>query len=71
LTKCKKLLILLFIRMLFCIRHKSKKPADVAELADAQASGACSLMGVEVRLLSSALVGKELMVVHQDQLIFF
>ncbi len=30
--------------------------ADVAELADAQASGACSLMGVEVRLLSSAFV---------------
>ena len=29
--------------------------ADVAELADAQASGACALRGVEVRLLSSAL----------------
>ena len=32
--------------------------ADVAELADAQASGACSLMGVEVRLLSSAFEEK-------------
>jgi hypothetical protein len=30
--------------------------ADVAELADAQASGACSLTGVEVRLLSSAFI---------------
>ena len=30
-------------------------PADVAELADAQASGACGLRLVEVRLLSSAL----------------
>jgi hypothetical protein len=29
--------------------------ADVAELADAQASGACALRGVEVRVLSSAL----------------
>ena len=29
--------------------------ADVAELADAQASGACGLRLVEVRLLSSAL----------------
>jgi hypothetical protein len=29
--------------------------ADVAELADAQASGACAPWGVEVRLLSSAL----------------
>jgi hypothetical protein len=29
--------------------------ADVAELADAQASGACELWLVEVRLLSSAL----------------
>ncbi len=29
--------------------------ADVAELADAQASGACALRGVEVRLLSSAV----------------
>jgi hypothetical protein len=28
--------------------------ADVAELADAQASGACPRKGVEVRLLSSA-----------------
>ena len=28
--------------------------ADVAELADAQASGACELRLVEVRLLSSA-----------------
>ena len=31
--------------------------ADVAELADAQASGACALRGVEVRLLSSAIAG--------------
>jgi hypothetical protein len=30
-------------------------PADVAELADAQASGACGLRPVEVRLLSSAV----------------
>ena len=29
--------------------------ADVAELADAQASGACGLRPVEVRLLSSAM----------------
>ncbi len=29
--------------------------ADVAELADAQASGACGLRLVEVRLLSSAM----------------
>ena len=29
--------------------------ADVAELADAQASGACELRLVEVRLLSSAV----------------
>lgn len=28
--------------------------ADVAELADAQASGVCGLMPVEVRILSSA-----------------
>ncbi len=31
------------------------KHADVAELADAQASGACARKGVEVRLLSSAV----------------
>ena len=31
------------------------KRADVAELADAQASGACARKGVEVRLLSSAV----------------
>ena len=30
--------------------------ADVAELADAQASGACGLTLVEVRLLSSAFL---------------
>ena len=30
--------------------------ADVAELADAQASGACAPRGVEVRLLSSAYI---------------
>ena len=33
----------------------SEDLADVAELADAQASGACALRGVEVRLLSSAV----------------
>ena len=32
-----------------------KHAADVAELADAQASGACGLRLVEVRLLSSAV----------------
>ena len=32
------------------------KFADVAELADAQASGACGLRPVEVRLLSSAFI---------------
>ena len=32
-----------------------KAHADVAELADAQVSGTCSLTGVEVRSLSSAL----------------
>ncbi len=34
----------------------NSNPADVAELADAQASGACGLRPVEVRLLSSALI---------------
>ena len=38
--------------------------ADVAELADAQASGACALRGVEVRLLSSALDLNRTTVVH-------
>jgi hypothetical protein len=39
----------------FAATEQNRTDADVAELADAQASGACSLMGVEVRLLSSAL----------------
>jgi hypothetical protein len=33
---------------------QTRGAADVAELADAQASGACGLRPVEVRLLSSA-----------------
>lgn len=36
-----------------------RKPADVAELADAQASGACGLTLVKVQLLSSALSSRE------------
>ena len=36
------------------IGHNQPGFADVAELADAQASGACGLRPVEVRLLSSA-----------------
>ncbi len=36
------------------IRDNWTPAADVAELADAQASGACGLRLVEVRLLSSA-----------------
>ena len=35
-------------------RRDPPGPAEVAELADAQASGACSRKGVEVRALSSA-----------------
>jgi hypothetical protein len=54
LTKYRKLLILALIEMPFCNKMQ-KYLADVAELADAQASGACALWGVEVRLLSSAL----------------
>ena len=38
---------------------KSPFAADVAELADAQASGACGLRLVEVRLLSSAFFNKQ------------
>ncbi len=36
--------------------------ADVAELADAQASGACGLKPVEVQLLSSALRAARLVI---------
>ena len=35
--------------------RKMGTAADVAELADAQASGACAPRGVEVRVLSSAI----------------
>ena len=38
------------------LRSRSRPLADVAELADAQASGACGIKPVEVRLLSSAIV---------------
>ncbi len=42
-----------------------KYVADVAELADAQASGACGLTLVEVRLLSSALQPKLILLNEQ------
>lgn len=53
-----------FKLMIFCAKildepprifDNQSLPADVAELADAQASGACGLRPVEVRLLSSAI----------------
>ena len=49
------MLILLLIETLFYETVFKENAADVAELADAQASGACAPWGVEVRLLSSAL----------------
>ncbi len=55
LTKCRKSLILVLPGTLFLGRPENNDHADVAELADAQASGACAPRGVEVRLLSSAL----------------
>jgi hypothetical protein len=55
LTKLKKLLIFALAATLLLDKGININFADVAELADAQASGACGLWPVEVRLLSSAL----------------
>ena len=49
------MLKLLLIGKLLSETVFKENAADVAELADAQASGACAPWGVEVRLLSSAL----------------
>ena len=52
LTSGRVLLECCFLRAMAARGH-----AAVAELADAQASGACALRGVEVRLLSAASFG--------------
>lgn len=55
LTKQQKVLIFVPVATLLLDECLNISFADVAELADAQASGACGLRPVEVRLLSSAL----------------
>ncbi len=55
LTKRQESLILVSPKTLLSGKTQIENLADVAELADAQASGACGLRLVEVRLLSSAL----------------
>jgi hypothetical protein len=51
LTSAREFLSYLVPEQLYC----APLPAAVAELADAQASGACSLRGVKVRFLSAAV----------------
>ena len=56
LTERQEMLIFQNCKVYYFLRNmQNKNLADVAELADAQASGACGLRPVEVRLLSSAL----------------